>query len=155
MWRVAGPSRPRWTHVALPCGDLEASLRWYAEFTPLILVERFSDAYGRSAWLANPGEADAPFVLVLVDFAAGRGQPQPRLAPFAHLGIEVPERAQVDEVARRAGGAGWLVAEPMDLPPPVGYICILADPDGNLIEISHDQQVHELVQRRAGEEEPG
>jgi hypothetical protein len=29
----------------------------------------------------------------------------------------------------------------------VGYICALKDPDGNVVEISHDQQVYNSVQR--------
>jgi hypothetical protein len=29
----------------------------------------------------------------------------------------------------------------MDLPDPIGYICMVKDPDGNTIEFSHGQQV--------------
>jgi hypothetical protein len=31
------------------------------------------------------------------------------------------------------------------MPPPVGYICAITDPDGNVIEISHDQGVYAKV----------
>ena len=36
------------------------------------------------------------------------------------------------------------------MPPPVGYICALKDPDGNVIEISHDQQVFASVHKLWG-----
>jgi catechol 2,3-dioxygenase-like lactoylglutathione lyase family enzyme len=152
MLSMTGPTRPRWTHVALPAGDIDASVDWYTRFTPLIVVERFADEHGRSAWLANPDEAEHPFVLVLVDFAARHGSPQPQLAPFAHLGVELPERGDVDEIAVRGRDAGCLAGEPMELPPPVGYICSLRDPDGNVVEFSHGQQVHELVRLRAAQD---
>ncbi len=143
---AAGPAKPRWTHVALPSGDLEASIAFYSEFTPLVVLERFSDAAGRSAWLCDGDAArlgtEYPFVLVLVDFRAASGTSQPVLAPFAHLGIEVPRRSDVEEIAARAEAAGCLLSGPRQLPPPVGYVCMLSDPDGNVVEISFDQGVY-------------
>jgi hypothetical protein len=32
------------------------------------------------------------------------------------------------------------------MPPPIGYICALTDPDGNMIEFSYDQGVYATVQ---------
>jgi lactoylglutathione lyase len=72
------------------------------------------------------------------------------MSPFAHIGIEVPERADVDAVAERARAEGCLSWEPRDMPDPVGYICALSDPDGNVIEISHDQGVYAAVQEKWG-----
>ena len=134
----------------MPCGDLDATISWYEEFTPLVVIDRREDAEGQTAWLANPGPTDQPFVLVLVMFFKDRGHRQPQLAPFAHLGIEMPERHDVDDVAARAREAGCLTWEPHELPPPVGYICALADPDGNVIEISHNQGVYAKVQEMWG-----
>ena len=119
---TAGPPVPRWTHLALPSGDLDASVAWYREFTPLVLLDRREDAAGQSAWLGHEGQIDNPFILVLVMFWKDRGTPAPILTPFAHLGIEVPTRAEVDATADRARAAGCLITEPTDLPYPVGYI---------------------------------
>ena len=58
------------------------------------------------------------------------------------IGIELPERADVDEMAGRGEADGSLAMAATDLPPPVGYICMLHDPDGNLVEFSHDQGVY-------------
>jgi len=142
---------PRWTHIALPSGDLDKSIEFYEAFTPLVLLEAHADDDGRSAWLSHRGQVDDPFVLVLVMFNAAAGSAHPIMAPFAHIGIEVPERDDVDAIAERARAAGCLSWEPRDMPAPVGYICALSDPDGNVIEISHNQGVYETVQRVWGE----
>jgi catechol 2,3-dioxygenase-like lactoylglutathione lyase family enzyme len=70
------------------------------------------------------------------------------LAPFAHLGIELPTQAEVDAVAELGRAAGCLAWEPQQLPQPIGYVCALTDPDGNMVEFSYDQgvfaKVHEV-----------
>jgi catechol 2,3-dioxygenase-like lactoylglutathione lyase family enzyme len=142
----SGPPTWRWTHIALPSSDLDASIRWYEEFTPLVLLDRREDADGQSAWLSHHGQVDNPFVLVLVMFFRDQGRKQPMLAPFAHIGVEVPNRADVDAIAEKARAAGCLTWEPTDMPDPIGYICAITDPDGNVIEISHNQGVYDKVQ---------
>ena len=146
----AGPPRPRWTHVALPAADVDVSLAWYTEFTPLVKVAEFADDTGRSLWLSNNGQVVDPFVLVLVTFHADLGERQPHLAPFAHLGIEVPRREDVDAIAAKAEAAGCLRMPPADIPFPVGYVCMITDPDGNNLEFSHQQQVYDRVRRLWG-----
>ncbi len=141
---------PRWTHIALPSVDIDRSIDWYTEFTPLVVLERFEDPMGKSAWLSHDGQVDPPFVLVLVMFYKDQGREQPQLAPFAHIGIEVPTAEALDEIAGRARAAGCLAMEPQHIPAPVGYVCMLADPDGNRIEISHDQAVYDTVQAKWG-----
>lgn len=141
---------PRWTHIALPSVDIDTSIAWYEEFTPLVVVERFEDAMGKSAWLGHHGQADPPFVLVLVMFYKDQGKKQPQLAPFAHIGIEVPSEDELDRIAERARQANCLAMPPTRIPPPVGYVCMISDPDGNRIEISYDQQVYSKVQGRWG-----
>lgn len=142
----------RWTHVALPTGDLDKAIDFYTSLTPLVVVERFKDDAGESAWLSNAQQVETPMVLVLVSFNQDKGGQLGLLTPFAHLGIEVPNRSDVDAMADLARERGVLHWEPRDMPPPVGYICALKDPDGNVVEISHDQQVYNSVQRIWGED---
>ncbi|MCA9121998.1 MAG: VOC family protein [Ilumatobacteraceae bacterium] len=138
-----GPKTPRWTHIALPAHDMDASIAWYEKHTPLRLLERREDADGYGAWLGVPEATDHPFILVLVSFFRDQPNgPQPIMAPFAHIGIEVPERADVDAAAEAARADGCLHWEPTQMPPPIGYICAIKDPDGNVIEISWDQGVY-------------
>ena len=68
------------------------------------------------------------------------------IGPFAHLGFELAERSHVDAIAAVAQAGGWLASPPMDLPAPIGYICMVTDPDGNTIEFSHDQGVYAFAQ---------
>lgn len=140
----------RWTHVALPTGDLDAAIEFYTTLTPLVVVERFADDAGRSAWLSNAGQVDTPFVLVLVAFDKDNGRRLGLLAPFAHLGIEVPSRADVDELAERGRALGCLHWEPRYVSETVGYVCAIKDPDGNIVEISHNQKVFDTVRRLWG-----
>jgi lactoylglutathione lyase len=138
--------RPRWTHIALPSADIDASVAWYERYTPLVVLDRREDAEGKNAWLAHEGQVENPFVLVLVMFYRDQGKPQPQLAPFAHIGIEMPHRTDVDRIAAQARAEGCLSWEPHDLPPPVGYVCAVTDPDGNIVEISHNQGVFAKVE---------
>lgn len=147
---ATGLTSARWTHVALPTGDLDKAIAFYTTLTPLVVVERFKDADGESVWLSNDQQAETPFVLVLVSFNKDKGAQLGLLHPFAHLGIEVPAREDVDALADRARELGCLHWEPMQMPEPVGYICALKDPDGNVVEISHDQRVFTSVRKKWG-----
>ena len=138
----------RFTHVALPCTDIDATIGWYERFTPLRLLDRRADADGYGAWLGQPDMVDKPFIIVLVSFFRDQPTgPQPTLAPFAHLGIEVPTRAEVDGIAERGRAEGCLAWEPQQLPYPIGYVCALTDPDGNMVEFSFDQGVFAKAQQ--------
>lgn len=140
------PREPRWTHIALRVGDVDASIAWYQEFTPLELLDRRQDAMGRGAWLGQPDSPDKPFILVLAQFFPGSdpfgASPREVLAPFAHFGVELPAREDIDAIAARGQAAGCLAMRPEQLPDPIGYVCMLRDPDGNMVEFSFDQGVY-------------
>jgi lactoylglutathione lyase len=151
-------SQPRWTHVAIPVSDLDKALEFYTSLTPLVVVARNEDENGRGAWLSNDKQVEDPFVLVIAEFMPevarrfGRepGRPQATLAPFAHIGIELPTKEDVDRVAEKARAMGVLVWEPKWMAPHIGYICSASDPDGNVIEFSYDQKVHSTIRELWG-----
>jgi lactoylglutathione lyase len=131
----------------LPCADIDATIAWYERFTPLRLLDRRQDDDGFGAWLGHPDQGDRPFILVLVSFLRDQSNgPHPTLAAFAHLGLELPTKDGVDEIAARGRDEGCLACEPQWMPPPIGDICALTDPDGNMIEFSFDQGVYEKAQ---------
>lgn len=137
------PTTPRWTHIALPSSDIDASIAWYEKYTPLRLLDRREDADGYGAWLGHPDMADKPFILVLVSFFRDQGKgPMPTMAPFAHLGIELTSAEEVQRIAAMGEADGCLSWPPTQMPPPIGYICALTDPDGNVVEFSFDQGVY-------------
>jgi len=149
-----GPGRPRWTNLALRVGDLEASIEWYERYTPLRVVRRFKDQYGRGVWLADPDD-EAPFILTLSWFAPETDPfgyaPRTVLGPYAHLGFELPSRDAVDEVAARAEAEGILTYPCTEMPPPIGYLCFVEDPDGNTIEFACDQGTYTIWEEPWGE----
>jgi lactoylglutathione lyase len=146
------PSEPRWTHIALRVKDMDAMIAWYTEFTPLELIDRREDEQGYGGWLGMPGETNNPFILVLAQFFEHSdpfaGTPMATLAPFAHLGMELPTRESIDEIAARGEAAGCLAMPPTMMPAPIGYITMLRDPNGNMVEFSWDQGVYATLQDR-------
>ena len=86
-------------------------------------------------------------MLVVGQFYEGKDPfapaPHPPLGPFAHIGIELPTKEEVDEMAAQAKAEGCLAFGPMQMPKQIGYICFVKDPDGNTIEFSYDQGVFE------------
>jgi catechol 2,3-dioxygenase-like lactoylglutathione lyase family enzyme len=144
---VVHPPSWRWTHIALPSNDIDASIAFYERYTPLRLLDRREDADGYGAWLGDPSNSDRPFILVLVSFHKDAGSgPQPVMAPFAHIGIEVTSRDEIDAIAEQAAHDDCLHWPATQMPPPIGYICAIKDPDGNVIEFSYDQGVYAKAQ---------
>lgn len=151
-------TQPRWTHVAIPSSNIERSIEFYTRLTPLVLVAENKDVDGRSAWLSNEGQVETPFVLVLAQlqpevaarFGMEQGKPHRTLGPFAHIGIELPNREDVDTMAARAREMDCLAWEPKDMAAHVGYICAVNDPDGNVIEFSHNQKVYSTIRNLWG-----
>jgi catechol 2,3-dioxygenase-like lactoylglutathione lyase family enzyme len=126
---------------------MDRTIEWYEKFTPLELLDRREDADGEGAWLGHPDQGDKPFILVLVSFFGDQDKgPQPIMTPFAHIGIEMPSKEMVDDIAARGEQAGCLTWPAKQMPDPIGYVCALTDPDGNVIEFSYDQGVYEKAQ---------
>ena len=146
------PAEARWTHVALRVKDIDATIAWYTKMTPLELIAKREDEDGFGAWLGMPGETNNPFLLVVAQFFDGHdpfaAAPHATLAPFAHLGIELPNQADVDAMAERGEADGSLAMPATMMPPPIGYICMLTDPDGNTVEFSWDQGVYATLAER-------
>lgn len=140
------PTEPRWTHIALRVDDIQATIDWYLEYTPMVLLDRRQDEFGYGAWMGQPDSPDKPFVLVIAQFFPETDPfadaPKEVLTPFAHIGIELPTQDAVDEIAAKGDAAGCLAMPAKQMPPPIGYVCMLRDPDGNMIEYSYDQGVY-------------
>lgn len=143
------PDAARWTHIALRVADIDATIEWYLDYTPLELLDRREDDDGYGAWLGHSDNADQPFILVIAQFFPDRDpfapHPIAKLAPFNHFGIELPTREAVDAIAARGEEADCLAFPAKQMPDPIGYICMLSDPDGNLVEYSYDQGVYETA----------
>ena len=132
----------RFTHLALPCRDLDATIAWYEAHTPMRAFHRRVDADAEVAWLTevlSGGGTTVGLVVVQTFEAKASGEPQTTLSPFAHLGFDVDDPAEVDAAAEIGRASGCLHWEPANHPSPVGYLCALTDPDGNVVEFSFGQ----------------
>ena len=68
--------------------------------------------------------------------------------PFDYAVIDEAQDIGVAELrflAALGAERGCLAMPATQMPPPIGYICMLNDPDGNLVEFSYDQGVYERV----------
>jgi catechol 2,3-dioxygenase-like lactoylglutathione lyase family enzyme len=139
------PTRTTWSHIALHVNDIDKAIAWYLDYTHFNLLFREEDDDGIGAWLGDSRLVDQPFLLVLQQFREGHDpfapRPHPPLGPFAHIGIEVPDKPMIDAIAAKAKTAGCLILGPVQMPKRIGYICFLRDPEGNMVEFSYDQGV--------------
>jgi catechol 2,3-dioxygenase-like lactoylglutathione lyase family enzyme len=152
------PTKPCWTHIALAVKDIDATIAWYERYTHLRLLQRGEDENGRNAWIGDASQAQSPFVLVVGQFYEGKDPFAPAqhapMGPFAHIGIELPSKQMVDDMAAKAKADGCLAFGPTQMPKQIGYICFVKDPDGNTIEFSYDQGVYEKAREVWGAAEP-
>ncbi|HXC50639.1 MAG TPA: VOC family protein [Candidatus Limnocylindrales bacterium] len=128
-------SKPTCTHVALFCRDIEASVAFYARHVGLHEVHRRVDDGTTVVWMGEDARKDV-FVIVLLGIPHPAGE-----GPVAHLGYAVGSRAEVDAAAELGRADGIDVQGPVYAGPIVGYFCMLKDPDGNLVELSHGQSL--------------
>jgi len=132
------PAVPHLTHIAIQARDVGASVEFYRRFVGLHVVHERCDDGVRVAWLSEESK-DPVFVIVVIGIPPDRdGLP----ALTEHLGYDLPSREDVDDMAARGREAGVLAYGPADLGPIVGYLCMLRDPDGNVVEFSHGQPIH-------------
>lgn len=123
------------THVALAVAELDRSIEFYATFGEFRVVHRRERHAGQGvAWISD---GTRPFVIVLLEGREHSGT----LSGWAHLGIGVASRDEVDRRLGAAAAAGHAVVGPFDSPPPVGYWGMIADPDGHNLEIAWGQEV--------------
>lgn len=123
-------------HIALPVRSLSASIAFYARFANMQVVHSRLGV----AWISD---GTRPFAIVLLESTA---ETIPLLLPYAHLGVGVASRAEVDRLCQLARDAQCLVREPEDSGPPVGYWALLRDPDGHTLELAYGQGVGRTIE---------
>lgn len=133
------------THLALHISNLDRSISFYTKFTDMKVVhERFDkETNMRTAWLSDRDKGhETEFVIVLLEGTPPQFpgvKPQSPIAPISHVGIALPTHEDVDRIAERGRQDGALRFGPVYLNEAIGYICLLADPDGHQLEFSYGQ----------------
>ena len=126
---------PAFTHCALHVRDLDQSIAFYRSYCRLIVVKEHGTGDERAVWMAGPGN-EQNFVLVLLGGGPEHAQGK---ADMTHYGFGVGSRAEVEAIAERGRKEGCLHWEPMQFPPPTGYLCAVKDPSGYIVEFSYGQ----------------
>jgi lactoylglutathione lyase len=127
----------RLTHVVVKVADLERSIAFYRRFCALEVV-RDGRPGGHTVWLAPAQRTEGPpaFVLVLyltrVDFR------------LDHLGFQCDARAEVDSIAAEGERLGILAEPPFEGRGDIGYVTMIRDPDGHLVEFTFGQPIRGL-----------
>jgi len=124
------------THIALPVGNIEKSVAFYAKYARMQIVHRRTDPATGSdvVWISD---RTRPFVLVLIQAP----KVEHPLLPLAHLGVACASREEVDRLCALAELESCLRFGPREAGSPVGYSALLADPDGHTLEIAFGQEV--------------
>jgi lactoylglutathione lyase len=128
-----------WTHITFMVSDLERSVRFYTSFCGLSVVRDRRGEGSCAVWLgpATPHGKNPSFVLIIRE-----GEVSSRMD---HLGFQCLTREHVDRIADRGAQLGILAHPPTDLGGSVGYITILRDPDGHLVEFTCGQPIEGLL----------
>ena len=122
----------RWTHVVLKVSDLDRSIEFYRRFCGLEIV-RDGRPKGHTVWLGPPsrGPGHPAFVLVLyltdID------------CRLDHLGFECDSRDEVDGIAAEGRRLGIVAQPPVDAGGVIGYLTMIRDPDGHVVEFTFGQ----------------
>jgi lactoylglutathione lyase len=139
---------------------LNASIAFYEVYANLRVVDRHSDASSTGmdvAWLSDRTGNELSFAMVLQEgtpHILPGAKPQMPLGPISHLGFAVASREEVDAVAIRAKKNSLLKFGPAFLNLYAGYLCIISDPDGRMVEFSDGQALGKLVRSEPSDEHP-
>jgi len=120
---------------------MDATIDFYQRYVGLHVVHDRSDDGVRVVWLSEKTE-NPTFVLVAIGEPRDSGGQDSAPTLLNHLGYDLPSREAVDAIAARGEEDGILVHGPVDAGPVVGYLCMLHDPDGSIVEFSHGQPIN-------------
>ena len=128
----------RWTHVTVTVSNLERSIDFYSSFCELSVLRDRRLEGGGTVWLGPktlPGK-NPTFLLVI-----GEGDVTSRID---HFGFQCDTKEDIDRIAEQGRHLGILVEAPTNAGGVVGYITMLHDPDGHLVEFTHGQPIDGL-----------
>jgi lactoylglutathione lyase len=128
----------RWTHFTLPVSDLDGSIRFFTSVCGLSIVRDRRLEGGGTVWLGPaPAVGDDPEFVVVISHGEVR-------EPLDHFGFQCDRREDVTTIADRAKASGTLVEGPTDYGGSVGYVAVVREPSGHLVEFTYGQPLKGL-----------
>jgi catechol 2,3-dioxygenase-like lactoylglutathione lyase family enzyme len=131
------------SHITLDVADVEACAHFWEEHCTLRRVHRARGENNEDViWLQEPGrERELAVALASAPDGYTRSTRTP-LGPRSlagHFGFSTKTMKDVDEGAAKAKKHGVLRRPAVNTPHPVGYLCEMEDPSGNVIELAYGQ----------------
>jgi len=135
------------THFAIWAGDLDASIAFYRKYAGMsVLSERSERSGTRVAWMADDHQRLilallAPRRLPLakrLGIALAR-----RIGPPSHIGVECSSREEIQRLCELGRAEGILRKAAAERGGSTGFVGIIADPDGNDLELSFGQNTRD------------
>lgn len=127
----------RLTHVVLKVKDLDKSVAFYHLFGGLEVV-RDGRPKGHTVWLAPKRREPGPPAFVIVLYLTEVD------CRIDHVGFQCDSRAEVDRMAAEGEKLGILAEPAVDGGGDIGYVTMIRDPDGHLVEFTYGQPLRGL-----------
>ena len=131
------------THLAIWVADVKASIKFYETYAGMsILKERIEPSGTRVAWMTDDHKR------LILGLLCPRRMPLAKrlgialarlLGPPFHIGVECSSREVIERRCETARAARILRKAPRERGGNTGYVGIIADPDGNDLELSFGQ----------------
>jgi lactoylglutathione lyase len=124
----------RLDHLALECRDIAKTIEFYQRYADMEVIHDRYEQGVRVTWIRHRRDRNG-LILVLIQ--------KPRVSKtegrMNHLGFHVASRSEVDLISTTAASDNFLAEPAKNGGEILGYLCIVRDPDGNLVEFSYGQ----------------
>jgi lactoylglutathione lyase len=125
----------RLDHLALECRDISKTIYFYQRYAEMEVIHDRSERGVRVTWIRNRHDRNG-LILVLIQNPEA---PKNKKGAMNHLGFHVATGPKIDLISKMADSDNCLVEPAKNGGEILGYLCIVRDPDGNLVEFSYGQ----------------
>lgn len=122
------------SHVALIVKDIESMISFYTEFAEMELIHRRVDEGINVAWVRLNDRNS--LTIVMIEEKSPKNEAYQR---FNHFGFDCPSKEAVDYISNKGKEYNCIRYEAFDGGEVLGYMCMLKDPEGNLLEFAYGQ----------------